>query len=167
MTGIDTSGYNPPRALVALNDSGVTPGVTPVADEGAPKPPQVVNSPDTVVINSDNVATPAYTRASARGQVLFANTKIDLAGLRKKAASADLKVSSQANKALKSFSEHSYYRYHESQGADGFIYVAGRGMQPYSNDGVKYPKQEEVQELADKQLTGYLLGAKIMSAEMY
>lgn len=127
--------------------------------------PPVYNSGDTVAINRDNVATPAFKNASNLKEILFANTKIDLASLRKEAASDDPKISSQANKTLKSVSEYSYYQYHEAQGADGFIYVAGRGMEPYSNDGVKYPKQEEVQELANKELTQYLLVSQIPSAD--
>lgn len=127
--------------------------------------PRVDNSGDTVAINRDNVATPAFKNASNLKEILFANTKIDLASLRKEAASDDPEISSQANKTLKSVSEYSYYQYHEAQGADGFIYVANRGMVPYSNDGVKYPKQEEVQELADKELTQYLLVSQIPSAD--
>jgi hypothetical protein len=127
--------------------------------------PQVDNSGDTVAINRDNVATPAFKNASNLKEILFSNTKIDLAGLRKEAASDNPEISSQANKTLKSVSEYSYYQYHEAQGADGFIYVANRGMVPYSNDGVKYPKQEEVQELADKELTQYLLVSQIPSAD--
>ena len=38
-------------------------------------------------------------------------------------------------------------------------------MEPYSNDGVKYPKQEAVQELADKELTQYLLVSQTTSAD--
>lgn len=127
--------------------------------------PQVDNSGDTVAINRDNVATPAFKNASNLAKIFFANTKIDLAGLRKEAASDNPEISSQANKALKSVSEYSYYQYHEAQGADGFIYVANRGMVPYSNDGVKYPKQEEVQELADKELTHYILVSQTTSAD--
>jgi hypothetical protein len=160
MAGIDNS-YNP-YALVALKTTQ-PPGVAPVADESANT--KVVTSGDTVVINSANSETSASKNASNLKEILFANTKIDLAGLRKEAASDNPEISSQANKALKSVSEYSYYQYHEAQGADGFIYVANRGMVPYSNDGVKYPKQEEVQELADKELTQYLLVSQTTSAD--
>ena len=160
MAGIDNS-YNP-YALVALKTTQPL-GVAPVADESATK--VVGTSGDTVVINSANSETSASKNASNLKEILFANTKIDLAGLRKEAASDNPEISSQANKALKSVSEYSYYQYHEAQGADGFIYVANRGMVPYSNDGVKYPKQEEVQELADKELTQYLLVSQIPSAD--
>ena len=161
MAGIDNS-YNP-YALVALKTTQ-PPGVPPVADESA-NTKVVGTSGDTVVINSANSETSASKNASNLKEILFANTKIDLAGLRKEAASDNPEISSQANKALKSVSEYSYYQYHEAQGADGFIYVANRGMVPYSNDGVKYPKQEEVQELADKELTQYLLVSQTMSAD--
>jgi hypothetical protein len=129
--------------------------------------PAVANkSIDPVDINRDNVATPEYENASNLKEILFSNTKIDLASLRKEAASDNPEISSQANKALKSVSEYSYYQYHEAQGADGFIYVAGRGMEPYSNDnGGKYPQKDAVQELADKELTQYLLVSQTMSAD--
>ncbi|MBU6197534.1 MAG: hypothetical protein KGO93_08240 [Cyanobacteria bacterium REEB446] len=162
MAGIENSGYNP-YALVALK-TPKTSGVTSVSGEPA-NTTEVDTSADTVVINRDNVATPAFKNASNLKEILFANTKIDLAGLRKEAASDNPEISSQANKALKSVSEYSYYQYHEAQGADGFIYVANRGMVPYSNDGVKYPKQEEVQELADKELTHYILVSQTTSAD--
>jgi hypothetical protein len=162
MAGIENSGYNS-YALVALK-TPKTSGVPPVVGE-APNPAVVDTSGDTVVINSANSETSASKNASNLQEILFANTKIDLTGLRKEAASDDPEISSQANKTLKSVSEYSYYQYHEAQGADGFIYVANRGMVPYSNDGVKYPKQEEVQELADKELTQYLLVSQIPSAD--
>lgn len=162
MAGIENSGYNP-YALVALK-TPKTSGVTSVSGEPA-NTTEVDTSADTVVINRDNVATPAFKNASNLKEILFANTKIDLAGLRKEAASDNPEISSQANKALKSVSEYSYYQYHEAQGADGFIYVANRGMVPYSNDGVKYPKQEAVQELADKELTQYILVSQTTSAD--
>ena len=128
--------------------------------------PRVDNSGDTVAINRDNVATPASKNAFNFANILIANTgRINLSGLRQEAASDDPEISSQANKTLKSIREDSYYQYHEAQGAAGFIYVANRGMVPYSNDGVKYPKQEEVQELADKELTQYLLVSQIPSAD--
>jgi hypothetical protein len=125
----------------------------------------VDNSGDTVLINRDNVATPAFKNASNLKEILFANTKIDLAGLRQEAASADPEISSQANKTLKSVQTQYSGYYEQYKDADGFIYVAGRGMEPYSNDGVKYPKQEEVQELADKELTQYLLVSQVISAD--
>jgi hypothetical protein len=128
-------------------------------------PAAAVDNGDTVAINRDNVATPAYKKASNLKEILFANTKIDLAGLRKEATSGDPEISSQANKTLKSIQiQYSGY-YEQHKDADGFIYVAGRGMEPYSNDGVKYPKQEEVQELADKELTQYLLVSQTTSAD--
>lgn len=43
--------------------------------------------------------------------------------------------------------------------ADGFVYVAGQGMVPFSKDGVKYPTESEVKEIADKALEGYLMVA--------
>lgn len=130
------------------------------------KTPAVANKPiDPVDINRDNVATPEYENASNLKEILFANTKIDLARLRKEAASADPEISSQANKTLKSIQTQYSGYYEQYKDADGFIYVAGRGMEPYSNDGVKYPKQEEVQELADKELTQYLLVSQTMSAD--
>jgi hypothetical protein len=162
MAGIENSGYNP-YALVALK-TPKTSGVAPVAGE-APNP-VVDTSGDTVVINSANSETSASKNASNLKEILFSNTKIDLASLRKEAASDNPEISSQANKALKSVSEYSYYQYHEAQGADGFIYVAGRGMEPYSNDnGGKYPQKDAVQELADKELTQYLLVSQTMSAD--
>jgi hypothetical protein len=127
--------------------------------------PQVDNSGDTVAINRDNVATPAFKNASNLKEILFSNTKIDLAGLRKEAASDNPEISSQANKTLQSVQTQYSGYYEQYKDADGFIYVAGRGMEPYSNDGVKYPKQEEVQELADKELTQYLLVSQTMSAD--
>jgi hypothetical protein len=127
--------------------------------------PRVDKSGDIVAINCDNVPTPAYKNSSNLKEILFANTKIDLAGLRKEAASDDPEVSSQANKTLKSVQTQYSGYYEQYKDADGFIYVAGRGMEPYSNDGVKYPKQEEVQELADKELTQYLLVSQTTSAD--
>jgi uncharacterized tellurite resistance protein B-like protein len=138
-----------------------TSGVPPVAGE-APNP---AASGDTVVINSANSETSASKNASNLKEILFANTKIDLAGLRQEAASADPEISSQANKNLKSVQTQYSGYYEQYKDADGFIYVAGRGMEPYSNDGVKYPKQEEVQELADKELTQYLLVSQVISAD--
>ena len=85
---------------------------------------------DPVVINCDNVATPAYKRADALVQTLFANTKIDLAGLRQEAASDDPQISSQANKTLKSIQTQYSGYYEQHKDADGFIYVAGSGMEP-------------------------------------
>jgi hypothetical protein len=120
---------------------------------------------DTVAINRDNLATPAFENAFDLQEILFANTKIDLTGLRKEAASADPEISSQANKTLQSVQTQYSGYYEQYKDADGFIYVAGRGMEPYSNDGVKYPKQEAVQELADKELTQYLLVSQTMSAD--
>lgn len=120
---------------------------------------------DPVDINCDNVATPAFKNASNLKEILFANTKIDLAGLREKAASADPEISSQANKTLKSIQTQYSGYYEQYKDADGFIYVAGRGMEPYSNDGVKYPKQEAVQKLANDELTEYLLVSQTISAD--
>jgi hypothetical protein len=137
----------------------------PLPSQVEEESPQVDNSGDTVLINRDNVATPAFKNASNLKEILFANTKIDLAGLRQEAASADPEISSQANKTLKSVQTQYSGYYEQYKDADGFIYVAGRGMEPYSNDGVKYPKQEEVQELADKELTQYLLVSQVISAD--
>lgn len=162
MAGIENSGYNP-YALVALK-TPKTSGVTSVSGEPA-NTTEVDTSADTVVINRDNVATPAFKNASNLKEILFANTKIDLAGLRKEAASDDPEISSQANKTLKSIQTQYSGYYEQYKDADGFIYVAGRGMEPYSNDGVKYPKQEEVQELADKELTQYILVSQTTSAD--
>jgi hypothetical protein len=121
---------------------------------------------DPVVINCDNVATPAYKRADALVQTLFANTKIDLAGLREKAASDDPQISSQANKTLKSIQTQYSGYYEQHKEADGFIYVAGRGMEPYSNDnGGKYPQKDAVQKLADEELTQYILISQTTSAD--
>lgn len=162
MAGIENSGYNP-YALVALK-TPKTSGVTSVSGEPA-NTTEVDTSADTVVINRDNVATPAFKNASNLKEILFANTKIDLAGLRKEAASDDPEISSQANKTLKSIQTQYSGYYEQYKDADGFIYVAGRGMEPYSNDGVKYPKQEAVQELADKELTQYILVSQTTSAD--
>lgn len=137
----------------------------PLPSQVEEESPQVDNSGDTVLINRDNVATPAFKNASNLKEILFANTKIDLASLRQEAASDDPEVSSQANKTLKSVQTQYSGYYEQYKDADGFIYVAGRGMEPYSNDGVKYPKQEEVQELADKELTQYLLVSQVISAD--
>ncbi len=41
--------------------------------------------------------------------------------------------------------------------ADGFIYIAGQGMQPYSENGDKYPTKDQLQEIADKALEGFLM----------
>ena len=127
--------------------------------------PQVDTSGDTVAINRDNLATPAFENAFDLQEILFANTKIDLTGLRKEAASADPEISSQANKTLQSVQTQYSGYYEQYKDADGFIYVAGSGMEPYSNDGVKYPKQGAVQERADKELTQYLLVSQTMSAD--
>jgi hypothetical protein len=137
----------------------------PLPSQVEEESPQVDNSGDTVLINRDNVATPAFKNASNLKEILFANTKIDLASLRQEAASDDPEISSQANKTLKSVQTQYSGYYEQYKDADGFIYVAGRGMEPYSNDGVKYPKQEEVQELADKELTQYLLVSQVISAD--
>jgi hypothetical protein len=137
----------------------------PLPSQVEEESPQVDNSGDTVAINRDNVATPAFKNASNLKEILFANTKIDLASLRQEAASDDPEISSQANKTLKSVQTQYSGYYEQYKDADGFIYVAGRGMEPYSNDGVKYPKQEEVQELADKELTQYLLVSQVISAD--
>lgn len=49
--------------------------------------------------------------------------------------------------------------------ADGFIYVAGRGLMPWSQDGQKYPTQEQLQKEADEALKTYLSTAVPVSAE--
>ena len=49
--------------------------------------------------------------------------------------------------------------------ADGFIYIAGQGMQPYSEDGGKYPTKDELQKVADKALEQYLTIATPGSVE--
>jgi hypothetical protein len=162
MAGIENSGYNP-YALVALK-APKTSGVASVSGESA-NTTEVDTPADTVVINSANSETSASKNASNLKEILFANTKIDLAGLRQEAASDNPEISSQANKTLQSVQTQYSGYYEQYKDADGFIYVAGRGMEPYSNDGVKYPKQEEVQELADKELTQYLLVSQTMSAD--
>ncbi|NBV98091.1 MAG: hypothetical protein EBR67_01095 [Proteobacteria bacterium] len=160
MTGIENPSYSPYvlRALKTLKTSDVA----PTTGESADTTKAVGTSGDTVVINSANSETSASKNASNLKEILFANTKIDLAGLRKEAASDDPEI---ANKTLKSVQTQYSGYYEQYKDADGFIYVAGRGMEPYSNDGVKYPKQEEVQELADKELTQYLLVSQTMSAD--
>lgn len=49
--------------------------------------------------------------------------------------------------------------------ADGFMYVAGRGLMPWSKDGKKYPTEEQLQAEARQALKEYLSTAVPVSAE--
>ncbi|MFM7459009.1 MAG: hypothetical protein ACKO3R_10200 [bacterium] len=49
--------------------------------------------------------------------------------------------------------------------ADGFMYVAGRGLMPWSKDGQKYPTEEQLQAEAKQALKEYLSTAVPVSAE--
>ncbi len=49
--------------------------------------------------------------------------------------------------------------------ADGFMYVAGRGLMPWSKDGKKYPTEEQLQAEANQALKEYLSTAVPVSAE--
>lgn len=168
MAGIDNS-YNP-YALVALKTTTKTPGVAPVVDESADT--KVVDtSADQVIISSSSRQEP--TNAEQLIELLRSHKTIDKQQLAANLNSDDPEVSQKATEQYQALSNLYGPIRNQSEAfqqvykdADGFIYIAGRGLQPYSSssDG-KYPTQEAVQKEADEALKQYLSVSSPISAQ--
>lgn len=168
MAGIDkNSSYNPNLALVvyAPNTSRVASG----ADESADTTKAVDKSGDKVSISSSPRQEP--TKAEALTELLLSHKTIDKQQLAANLNSDDPEVSQKATEQYQSLSKlytpnirNQYAAFDQVYtGAEGFIYIAGRGLEPYSSDG-KYPTQEALQKEADEALKQYLSVSSPISA---
>ena len=171
MTGIENNSDYNPYALVALKTTTKTPGVAPVADESADTKVVDTSAADQVTISSSSRQEP--TNAEALTELLLSHKNIDAAKLRENLNSDDPEVSQKATEQYQALSNLYGPIRNQSEAfqqvykdADGFIYIAGRGLQPYSSssDG-KYPTQEAVQKEADEALKQYLSVSSPISAQ--
>ncbi len=167
MAGIDNS-YNP-YALVALKTTK-TPGVAPVVGESADT--KVVDtSADQVTISSSSRQEP--TNAERLTELLLSHKTVSNVDLNENLNSDDPEVSQKATEQYQALSKlytpnirNQYAGFDQVyKDADGFIYIAGRGLEPYSNDGGKYPTQEALQKEADEALKQYLSVSSPISAQ--
>jgi hypothetical protein len=170
MAGIENSGYNP-YALVALKTTK-TSSAAPVAGE-VPNTEAVDTSGDKVTISSSPRQEP--TKAEALAELLLSHKTVSNADLSANLNSDDPEVSQKATEQYQvlkhlynnpSNVKKQYAAFDQVyKDADGFIYIAGRGLEPYSNDGGKYPTQEALQKDADEALKQYLSVSSPITAE--
>jgi hypothetical protein len=172
MAGIDNS-YNP-YALVALKTITNTPRVDPVEGESDDTTKAVDNkSVDKVTISSSSRQEP--TNAERLTELLLSHKTVSNVDLNENLHSDDPEISQNATEqyqALRHLFNHpsnirnQYAAFDQVyKDADGFIYIAGRGLEPYSNDGGKYPTQEALQKDADEALKQYLSVSSPISAQ--
>jgi hypothetical protein len=169
MTGIDNSGYSPNRALVAYTPN--TSRVAPTTGEPADTTKAVDTSGDQVTISSSSRQEP--TKAEKLIELIRSHKNIDAAKLRENLNSDDPEVSQKATEQYQSLSKlytpnirNQYAGFDQVyKDADGFIYIAGRGLEPYSNGGVPYSTQEALQKDADEALKQYLSVSSPISAQ--
>jgi hypothetical protein len=168
MTGIKNSGYSP-YVLMALKTLK-TSDVAPVAGE-APSTNTVVGTSDQVIISSSSRQEP--TKAEKLTELLLSHKTVNMADLRANINSDDPEVSQKATEQYQSLSKlytpnirNQYAAFDQVyKDADGFIYIAGRGLEPYSNGGGQYPTQEALQKEADEALKQYLSVSSPITAE--
>jgi hypothetical protein len=145
-------------------------GVTPVAGE-APSTNTVVGTSDQVIISSSSRQEP--TKAEKLTELLLSHKTIDKQQLAANINSDDPEVSQKATEQYQSLSKlytpnirNQYAAFDQVyKDADGFIYIAGRGLEPYSNGGGQYPTQEALQKEADEALKQYLSVSSPISAD--
>lgn len=168
MTGINkNSSYNPNLALVvyAPNTSRVAPTT------GEPADTKVVDTSDQVTISSSSRQEP--TNAEQLIELIRSHKNIDAAKLRENLNSDDPEVSQKATEQYQVLSKlytpnirNQYAGFDKVyKDADGFIYIAGRGLAPYSNGGVPYSTQDDLKKEADEALKQYLSVSSPISAE--
>ena len=170
MTGIENNSDYNPYALVALKTTTKTPGVAPVADESADTKVVDTSAADQVTISSSSRQEP--TNAEALTELLLSHKNIDAAKLRENLNSDDPEVSQKATEQYQALNrlynpsniKKQYGTFDQVYKAAGFIYIAGRGLEPYSEDGAKYPTQEALQKEADAALKQYLAVSSLISA---
>jgi hypothetical protein len=169
MAGIENSGYNP-YALVALKTTN-TSGVAPTTGKPADTTEAVDTSGDKVTISSSSRQEP--TNAERLTELLLSHKTVNMADLRANLNSDDLEVSQKATEQYQALNrlynpsniKKQYGAFHQVyKDAAGFIYIAGRGLEPYSEDGAKYPTQEALQKEADEALKQYLAVSSPISA---
>jgi hypothetical protein len=170
MTGIDnSSSYN--RALVAWNNPR-TSGVAPVAGESTDTEAVKVNPSDEFITSSSS-RQKSTKNAEQLIELIRSHKNIKTAELSENLNSNNPEVSQKAAEQYQVLSDLYGPIRNQSEAfqqvykdADGFIYIAGRGLQPYSSssDG-KYPTQEAVQKEADDALKQYLSLSSPISAD--
>jgi hypothetical protein len=169
MTGIDNSGYSPNRALVAYTPN--TSRVAPTTGEAPSTNTAVGTSADQVTISSSSRQEP--TKAEKLTELLLSHKTIDKQQLAANINSDDPEVSQKATEQYQSLSKlyipnirNQYAGFDQVyKDADGFIYIAGRGLEPYSNGGGQYPTQGALQKEADEALKQYLSVSSPISAD--
>ena len=168
MTGIENSGYSLNRALVAYTPN--TSRVAPTTGEPADTKVVDTSAADQVTISSSSRQEP--TKAEKLTELLLSHKTVNAVELRKNLNSNDPEVSQKATEQYESLSNlykpnirNQYAGFDQVyKDADGFIYIAGRGLEPYSNGGVPYSTQEALQKDADEALKQYLSVSSPISA---
>lgn len=168
MTGIENSGYSPNRALVAYTPN--TSRVAPTTGEPADTKVVDTSAADQVTISSSSRQEP--TKAEKLIELIRSHKNIDAAKLRENLNSDDPEVSQKAIEQHQVLSKlytpnirNQYAGFDKVyKDADGFIYIAGRGLEPYSNGGVPYSTQKDLQKDADEALKQYLSVSSPISA---
>jgi len=169
---VDINSYNP-YALVALNTSTKTPSVASVADGSADTTQAAVNkSGDKVTFSSSSRQEP--TKAERLTELLLSHKTVSNVALSANLYSDNPDVSQKATEQYQALRHlynnpsnvrNQYAAFDQVyKDADGFIYIAGRGLEPYSNGGGKYPTQEALQKEADEALKQYLSVSSPISA---
>lgn len=146
-------------------------GVTPVAGEAPSTNTVVGTSADQVTISSSPRQEP--TNAEQLIELIRSHKKINAAELRGNLNSDDPEVSQKAAEQYQVLSDlyvpnirNQYATFDQVyKDADGFIYIAGRGLEPYSSsiDG-KYPTKDALEKQADDALKQYLSLSSPISA---
>jgi|LakMenE18May11ns_1017448.scaffolds.fasta_scaffold9959301_20 hypothetical protein len=170
MTGIENSGYSR-YALMALKTTKA-PGVAPVAGEAPNTNTGAVDtSGDKFTISSSPRQEP--TKAEQLIELIRSHKNINAVELRENLNSNDSEVSQKATEQYKVLSNLYGPIRNQSEAfqqvykdADGFIYIAGRGLEPYSSssDG-KYPTKDALEKQADEALKQYLSVSSPISAD--
>ena len=169
MTGIENSGYSINRALVAYTPN--TSRVAPTTGEPADTKVVDTSAADQVTISSSSRQEP--TKAEKLTELLLSHKTVNAVELRKNLNSNDPEVSQKATEQYESLSNlykpnirNQYAGFDKVyKDADGFIYIAGRGLEPYSNGGVPYSTQKDLQKQADDALKQYLSLSSPISAD--
>jgi hypothetical protein len=169
MTGINNS-YNP-YALVALNNPR-TSGVAPTTADESADTKVADTSADQVIISSSSRQEP--TKAEKLTELLLSHKTVSNVDLSENLHSDNPEISQKATEQYQALRrlynnpsniKNQYAAFDQVyKDADGFIYIAGRGLEPYSNDGSKYPTQEVLQKDADEALKQYLSVSSPISA---
>ena len=181
-----SNNVNNPYALVALKTSTPKPAVPSNSTETSTETPIPT---DEYVTNNSSSAKVDYTKLSET--LLHGKTysREQINDLNERLNSDDTEIKAEAQEEYKSLQElfsHNgeskdislkynsntpntrlqYANFEQVYAdADGFIYIAGRGLMPWSKDGLKYPTEEDLQKEADQALKEYLSTAVPVSAE--